>query len=305
MFKILKIALISTLIIFIHSEEKQKQDDTSTHYHPDPNLANIKGLEYYDDYTQPEDNFWISDKFKQLSEKLGWGDKKQELNLADIKSFLYHLAGYEEGDESKIPQGIKDIYDTYLKSFVGDKFNITELKDKLNVTTLFSAIKDYYDKANQPTYYEQVTQMFKQSWGNISDMFAHMFKTQEEESFFTEQFNNLLVKLGLKEQESILKKDFKKLLHKLFIKDKDTKAAYPKSVGEIFDRFLENIPDQINLKDIKQYLDYNKFIQNIKQVAEKHYGKDYMNKFEDVLNSKNVTEILSKIFNFTMSHEEL
>jgi hypothetical protein len=292
--------LIIFLIIFVIITALE-DPDVQTHRH-DP-IENIKGLEYYDDYTDESDTFWISDKFKQLSEKLGF-TKKQQLNRTDIKNFLYNLAGYE-GDESKIPQGIKDIYDDYLKD-LGENFNATELKDKLNITKLFNSVKDYYTKTNQPTYLEKIQGMFDNTWHSVSHMFRNLFGQEEKKKdTFMDQFNQILENMGLKEQEKFNKNDISKILHKWLIRDKDTKTTYPESVKEIFNRLMNKLPDEVSLENMKEYLNYDMFMDAVKNITTTHYGEGYLDKFQDVISSSNMTEILSKLFNFTMSHEEL
>jgi hypothetical protein len=288
-----------------HEDQEQPEGNLTYHHHHDP--LDIKGLEYYDDYTQDGDSFWLSDKFKQLSEKLGF-DKKKMLNMTDIKNFLYHLAGYDE-DESKIPQGLKDIYNDYLKDF-GEGVNTNELKDKLNITKLFNSVKEYFIKTEEPSYLEKIKGAFNNTWTGVSDMFMNLFghkpdKNVMDEDKFMEQFNTVLEKLGMAKKDKFKSDEIKKVLHKWFITDKDSKSTYPESVKEIFNRLMSNIPDEVNLKDLKSYLTHEGFIDILKNITTTHYGEGYFDKFKDVLQSGNMTEILSKVFNFTMSHEEL
>jgi len=293
--------LLIVLLVSLSLTAAPTQEETAPHEHPDPNLQHIKGLEYYDDFTEPSDAFWDSELFKQISTKLGF-DKKAQLESTDLKSFLFHLAGYEgHVNDTQIPQGLKEIYENYLKNFT-DKIETPQLRNKLNITDLFNSVKDYYYKINQPTYYERVVGMFAKTWGNVKGMFKHMFHKEEKHPFW-DAFNTIQEKLGIKDM--FTKKDIMNILKRMLIKDKDSKMQMPKAVQDIFDRLMENIPDTISFSDLNKYINYDVIMDVLRNVTQAHYGDEYQVKFKDLFASGNVQEILSKVFNFTMSQIEL
>jgi len=293
-----KLFLLSYLII------SSLSIDIPFHTHNFTEQIHPTHLHYLDD-----SSFWNSSLYQTISDKLGF-NKKQNLGKGDIKDFINSLVGQTAGDrykESNFTQHFNDIIDKYVIDFP-EQISVPELRNYLNYTKFIENVKGYFTEKPHLTMTDKFFGFVNTTWHNMTDVFTKLYDHTTGDQIFwnTTTYDKLYESLGYGNKKQIKRDEFTIFLHRLFISEKDHKKI-PKAVREIFDRYTSDLPKHINTTDIHKLLNYTKFYDISKEVAKKHYGPTYMDKFKDFAEDKkgNITDLLFRVFNYTMpKHEE-
>ena len=289
-----------------NQNDQVNQDNTNRKYNRDTynqDLQNVKGFHYHEDLTN--DSFWNPDAFRNIWDKLGFANK-ESVSSGDFRQALYHLTGYD--DPMNIPVGVKDIFDRYLNN-LPDNINNTDINKYFNVDKFFNNIKDYYNEKNQPTYYQQLMDTFKKGWRNISDVFKYIVSNNpsaqgDHNSFCCseQELNNILNNLNLKDKQNLNKNDIERIVKRLFSETDNQNV--PQCVTNIFNKIMENIPDQMTLNQLKDKLSYGNVMPIVKKIAKDTCGEECFDKFKDDWDRGDLKQILSHVFNYTCSRPE-
>jgi len=258
-----------------------------------------------------EESFWDSLTYKNLISKLGW-EKKTEITREDLRHFFKQLFG--EDIMKKYGDLLHEIYDKYLAD-LPDKIQIADLKKYLDYNKFYKLFREYFSQK-----YPEIKDKFKDlqefSWSNIQDIFSNIFDTigkattsatSKISQFWNENlYNTIFSDMGFNKKEEISKEELRTFINRLFF-DNRAKVKLPKVIQEVFDAYFKRIPNKIKIKDIHTYLDWNKFIEAVREVASRNYGSSHLLKYKSVFESpkRNFTDILYQVFNYTVKHEDL
>jgi hypothetical protein len=303
--RFITLILILICILCHHDKEYEHKDDihntqqrnTETHYHPDPNLAELKGFHYHEQLTN--ESFWDPTEFKNIWEKLGF-NKKDNITSEDFRKSLYHLTGFE--DTNNMPATMKEIFDRYLKD-LPEKINETDISKYFNVDKFFNNIKDYYNEQNQPTYYEQLMSRFRKGWRDVKDVFKHMFTNENTFCCSETDFDNIMKKLDLENKRRLDKTDIERIVRHLFT-SQDAKYKIPEPVSDIINRIIERMPNDLHVDELRMELSYGKVMPIVKDVANKTCGESCFDKHKEHFEKGYIRHIFRNVFNYTHKHPE-
>jgi hypothetical protein len=249
-------------------------------------------------FSKKEENFWTSSIYNEIASSL-WKNKEY-LNREDVINFFNRFL------EGKIPvkykQDMNEIYNKYLKD-LPDRINIKEVSNYLDIKRFFSSFRDYFTIKYSDTLKDRFSNLTEATWYNLNDQFERVF--QSASSFWNESLLPSSLKyLGYTHKNKLNREEMYELIRKLIF-GKDT--SIPEVIDDVIRAYIRQLPDNVPVQDIPDYMDYFKFINAIKEVGMKKYGKSHMLNYQPLFDSMkmNLSDVLYDVFNYTLKHEEL
>jgi len=199
-------------------------------------------------------DFWESDKFKNILTTLGL-DKVTEFTKDDIRNIIISIVG-EDTVKGRHAQIFKTIFDKFMES-LPDKIKLADLKNVLPEDNFLRVVMKHFE--HEPTYTERFKDSIGLGWENMKKFFSS-FMVNNRTGWESPIFNETIEKLGWKEDRRITKDDVKQFLNQIL----GTRLEENTMFGELFDLFLKDFPDKMELKDLKDYLNHNRFFETAK-----------------------------------------
>jgi len=249
-------------------------------------------------FSKKEENFWTSSMYNEIASSL-WKNKEY-LNREDLINFFNRFL------QGKIPEkyleDMNEVYNKYLKD-LPDRINIKEISNYLDINRFFSTFKDYFSSKYYDTIKERFSNLSEATWNNLNDQFERVFRS--DSSFWNESLlASSLKDLGYSRKNKLNREEMYELIRKLIF-GKDT--SIPEVIDDVIRAYIRQLPDNVPAQDIPDYMDYSNFMNAIKEVGMKKYGKSHMLKYQQLFDSMkmNLSDVLYEVFNYTLKHEEL
>ena len=88
--------------------------------------------------------------------------------------------------------------------------------------------------------------------------------------------------MNLENKETITKNEFREIMLKLITKDKTNEKATHFNEG-VVDNYIEDIDDELQVSTLAEQLDYDKFIESIKQTVRVQFGEMYVDQVTNAI----------------------
>lgn len=96
------------------------------------------------------------------------------------------------------------------------------------------------------------------------------------------KFKAIIKEMNLENKETITKNEFREIMLKLITKDKTNEKATHFNEG-VVDNYIEDIDDELQVSTLAEQLDYDKFIESIKQTVRVQFGEMYVDQVTNAI----------------------